>query len=166
MARVWLVCTILVIVAISGGCDSRDDAQKRLEAYEAERKIVDDLNQHMSKSMDRPTLKDLGKAMEKDKQYRETIRQGQQAQALQTPTAAQLPSGWHDNLRRQIQADKGCKAERIWNVWRRRPGQDAVLQAVGVQCVDGRRFMAYRPVQSERFVFERCGSSRTRACLQ
>ncbi len=170
MARIWLACMsslVLALVAISGGCDSRNDAQKRLEAYEADRKIMDDLNQHMRKSMDSPTLNDLGKAMEKDKQYREMIRQKeeeQRPQALLTPTASQLPYGWHDDLRRQIQVDEGCEAQSVWNVWRQ-SGQDSVLKAVRVQCVDGRKFMALRPAQSERFIFECCDSSGTRACL-
>ncbi len=111
IARVLLVCTILVLVVISGGCDSPSEARRKLEAKKTE-------------------------------QYREMIRQGQ-LEALLTPTATQLPYGWHDNLRTQIQLYEGCEAESIWNVWKLRSGQDAVLVAVGVQCVDGRRFMAY-----------------------
>ncbi len=78
MARVWSASTSflgLVLVAISGGCDSRSDAQKQLEAYEAEREVMDELNRSMSEFMDRPTLQDLSEAMEQDKRYREMIRQ-------------------------------------------------------------------------------------------
>ena len=77
MARVWSACAsflVLVLVAISGGCDSRSDAQKQLEAYEAHREVMDELNRSMSEFMDRPTLQDLGEAMEQDERYREMIR--------------------------------------------------------------------------------------------
>jgi hypothetical protein len=168
MARVWLACTyslVLALVVILGGCDSRGDAQKRLEAYQAERKNMDELDRKMRESMDRPTLQDLAKAMEQNERYREMIRQKeeQRPQAFQTPTASQLPVGWHDDLRRQVRVDEACDTQSVWNVWRR-SGQDSVLVAVRVQCVDGRRFIATRPALSELFVFERCDAPGTQAC--